>query len=183
MFESRNRRGDIVPSIGVAIGAMLWGLFWLPVRAIEQTGVSVMWTGPVIFATVTVALLPAAVSRWRRFRAAGPVLLSGGTLAASAFVLYIVSFNLTDVVRALLLFYLTPLWSTLLGFVVLGERITLNRILGVLLAFGGLVAVLGTGIQFPWPRGLGDWLALGGGVCWSFACVKLFQGGPALVFE
>ena len=30
MFESRNRRGDIVPSIGVAIGAMLWGLFWLP---------------------------------------------------------------------------------------------------------------------------------------------------------
>ena len=50
---------------------------------------------------------------------------------------------LTEVVRALLLFYLTPLWSTLLGIFFLGERLTVNRFLGLLLAFVGLAIVLG----------------------------------------
>ena len=35
--------------------------------------------------------------------------------------------NLTDVVRAILLFYMSPLWSTLLGVLVLKEQLTVNR--------------------------------------------------------
>ncbi len=178
-----NRRRDLIPSIGIAVGAMLWGLFWLPVRAIEQAGVSVMWTVPVIFASVTLLFLPVALWRWRNFVKGGPSLVSTCALASFAFVLYAISFNLTEVVRALLLFYLTPLWSTLLGVFFLWERLTVNRLLALVLAFVGLAIVLGAGVEFPWPRGLGDWFALAGGLCWSFACVRLFQGGTAFVFE
>ena len=177
------RRKDLIPSIGIAVGAMLWGLFWLPVRGIESAGVSVMWTVPVIFASVTLLFLPVALWRWRNFVRGGPSLVSTCALASFAFVLYAISFNLTEVVRALLLFYLTPLWSTLLGIFFLREQLTVNRLLGLILAFVGLAIVLGAGVEFPWPRGLGDWFALAGGLCWSFACVRLFQGGRAFVFE
>ena len=60
-----NRRRDLIPSIGIAVGAMLWGLFWLPVRGIESAGVSVMWTVPVIFASVTLLFLPVEVEAGR----------------------------------------------------------------------------------------------------------------------
>jgi len=177
------RRPDLLPSVGIAVGAMLWGLFWLPVRAIEQAGVSAMWTGPVIFASVTLIFLPFALWRWRNFAKGGASLVSACALAALAFVLYAISFNLIEVVRALLLFYLTPLWSTLLGIILLRERLSVNRVLGLVLAFGSLMIVLGAGVEFPWPREIGDWFALAGGLCWSFACVRLFQGGAALIFE
>ena len=39
------RRPDLMPSVGIAVGAMLWGLFWVPVRAIEQAGVGAIY-GP-----------------------------------------------------------------------------------------------------------------------------------------
>ena len=162
---------------------MLWGLFWLPVRGIEQAGVSVLWTGPAIFAAVTLLFLPVALPRWRRVWRAAPSLLGACFLAALAFVFYAISFNLTDVVRALLLFYLTPLWSTLLGLCFLKERLNAARVLALVFAFAGLAVVLGEGVEFPWPRQVGDWFALAGGLCWSFACLGLLKGGKTYIFE
>lgn len=183
MIELLRRRPDLLPSLAIAFSAALWGLFWLPVRAIEDAGVSAGWTGPVIFAAVTVVFLPAALWRWRRFAGQGFNLLTAGALAGAAFSLYATSFHMTDVVRALLLFYMTPVWSTLLGVVVLRERLSLNRLLALGLGFCGLMVVLGAGVEFPWPRRAGDWLALAAGLCWSLGSVRLFQGGGGLIFE
>jgi len=183
MIELLRRRPDLLPSLAIAFSAALWGLFWLPVRAIEEAGISAGWTGPVIFAAVTVVFLPVALWRWRAFARQGVGLLTAGALAGTAFALYATSFHLTDVVRALLLFYMTPVWSTLLGVLVLRERLTVNRLSALLLGLGGLVVVLGAGVEIPWPRRTGDWFALAAGLCWSFASVRLFQGGAGLIFE
>jgi drug/metabolite transporter (DMT)-like permease len=104
-------------------------------------------------------------------------------LAGSAFSLYIASLNLTDVVRAILLFYMSPLWSTLLGILVLKERLTVNRVIGLLLAFCGLYIVLVVENGLPIPRNSGDWFALISGFCWAVASVKLFQDGARMIFE
>jgi len=86
-------------------------------------------------------------------------------------------------VHALLLFYISPFWSTLLGLIFLGERLNINRIFALALGLSGLVVVLGDGVSFPWPRQAGDWFALASGLCWSFASVRLFQGGATFIFE
>ena len=174
---------QLLPSLGIIFSAVLWGLFWIPVRAIEQAGVSALWTGPVLFASVVVLLLPFALIRWRTFYRVGPDLILTGILTGTAFALYAISFNLTDVVHALLLFYISPVWSTLLGLIFLNERLNINRIAALILGLSGLIVVLGDGVSFPWPKQTGDWFALASGLCWSLASVRLFQGGSTFIFE
>ncbi len=176
-------RSDLLPSVTLLFGAVLWGLYWIPVRAIEQAGVSGIWTGPTIFGISALLFLPLMILRFRNFIAHWRHILLPGLLAGFAFALYIASFNLTDVVRAILLFYMTPLWSTLLGMLILGERLTANRVIALLLAFCGLYVVLVVDSGLPVPRNTGDWFALLSGLCWSVASVKLFQDGARMVLE
>jgi drug/metabolite transporter (DMT)-like permease len=176
-------RSDLLPSVGLACGAALWGLYWIPIRGIEQAGVAAFWTGPVIFAASTLLFIPLMVLRFRIYIANWRHILLPGLLAGFAFALYIASLNLTDVVRAILLFYMSPLWSTLLGMLMLHERLTGNRMAALVLAFCGLYIVLVVENGLPWPRNTGDWFALLSGLCWSIATVKLFQDGARLVLE
>jgi len=176
-------RSDLLPSFALAFGAALWGLYWIPVRGIQAAGVDAMWTGPVIFGSATLLFIPLVLFRLDSFARHWRHTLAPGLLAGFAFALYIASINLTDVVRAILLFYLSPLWSTLLGILFLNERLTANRVVGLLLAFCGLYIVLVVDNGLPLPRNLGDWFALLSGVCWSVASVKLFQGGARFMIE
>lgn len=176
-------RGDLIPSLGLAIGAAFWGLYWIPIRGIEAAGVHAFWTGPVIFGSSTLLFLPYLLARWRVFAGQWRSIVLPGLLAGSAFALYIVSLNQTDVVRAILLFYMSPLWSTLLGILILNERLTINRLLALVLAAAGLYVVLVVESGLPVPRNTGDWYALISGLCWAVASVKLFQDGARHVVE
>ena len=176
-------RQDILPSIVCAFGAALWGLYWIPVRGIESVGVGALWTGPVIFGASSLLFAPYILARTRVFIVSWREILLPGLLAGSAFALYIAAISFTDVVRAILLFYMSPLWSTLLGVLILKERLTINRVVGLVLAFAGLYIVLVVESGLPIPRNTGDWFALISGACWSVASVKLFQGGTRLVAE
>lgn len=173
----------MLPSVALAFGASLWGLFWIPIRGIEQAGVHAFWTGPVIFGASSLLFLPFMLLRYRNFVAHWRRILLPGLLSGFAFALYIASLNLTDVVRAILLFYMSPLWSTLLGILILKERLTINRVVALLLAFCGLYVVLVVDSGLPIPRNNGDWFALISGLCWSIASVKLFQDGAQMIME
>ena len=162
-------RSDLVPSIAIAIGAAFWGLYWIPIRGIEQAGAHAFWTGPIIFGAATLLFLPLMLIRIQNYFEHWRHILLPGLLAGFAFALYIASLNLTDVVRAILLFYMSPLWSTFLGIVVLKERLTGNRVVALMLAFSGLYVVLVVESGLPIPRNNGDWFALLSGLCWSVA--------------
>ena len=178
-----SNRSDLVPSLALAFGAALWGLYWIPIRGIEQAGVHAFWTGPVIFGFSSLLFIPLMLLRFRNFAMHWRHILLPGLLAGFAFALYIASLNLTDVVRAILLFYMSPLWSTLLGIVILKERLTSNRVIALMLAFCGLYIVLVVESGLPIPRNTGDWFALLSGLCWSIATVKLFQDGAQMILE
>jgi drug/metabolite transporter (DMT)-like permease len=177
------RRSDIIPSVAIAVGAAFWGLYWIPIRGIEQAGVHAFWAGPVIFGASALLFTPIVLLRFHNYIAHWRQIMIPGLLSGFAFALYIASLNLTDVVRAILLFYMSPLWSTLLGVLVLKERLTVNRVLALLLAFFGLYIVLVVESGLPVPRNTGDWFALISGLCWSIASVKLFQDGDHMILE
>ncbi len=51
------------------------------------------------------------------------------------------------------------------------------------LGFAGMRVVMGLGVQFPWPRNVGDWLRLVSGVAWAYGCLQLYRMGSVAIPE
>ena len=171
-----------MPRLACLFAGAIWGLFWMPLRAISEAGINGLWTSAIWFAVPAACLLPLAVKRWHHIRDGGIQLQITAILAGVALLLYTLAFVYTDVVRAMLLYYLTPMWSTLLARAMLGEVITGQRIFAMALALIGMLTIFGLGLNFPVPRNLGDWFGLGSGIVWSIAVVRLrkFQTHSAI---
>jgi drug/metabolite transporter (DMT)-like permease len=178
-----SRRPDLLPSLCVAVSGIFWGLFWLLLRAFEDYGFEGAWPGLVVYCVCFVLLLPFLPRRWKRIKANAATIFVTGLFTGTSFALYAASLMMTEVVRTLLLFYLTPIWSTLLGIFLLGERLTFGRLAALVLGFMGLLVVLGLGEGFPWPRNLGDSMGLAAGMFWSYGTVKLFQNKTVATYE
>ena len=163
------------PETAIAISGALWGLYWIPIRHLETQGVGVVWATLGLFAAALAIFVPILV-RHRPARAVfTPRMLATGLLTGGSFVLYTVSIVLTEVVTAILLFYLSPVWATALGRVLLGERLTGSRLLALALGLGGLWVVLGGESGVPLPRNVGDWCALTAGVTWALGTLRVHQ--------
>jgi len=178
-----SRRPELLPSLCVAVSGIFWGLFWLLLRAFEDYGFEGAWPGLVVYCVCFILLLPFLPRRWNRIKPKAATIFVTGLFTGTAFALYAASLIMTEVVRTLLLFYLTPIWSTLLGIFLLGERVTFGRLAALALGFMGLLVVLGLGEGFPWPRNLGDSLGLAAGMFWSYGTVKLFQDKTIAAYE
>ena len=153
----------------------VWGLFWIPLRALEDAGLHGLWITVVYFLVPTIGLLPVTLWRWRHVRAGGIQLQLTALISGGALLLYTTSIVYTDVVRAILLFYLTPVWATILARIYLGDKITMIRIIAMVLAIFGMLTIFGLGAQFPMPRNIGDWLGLAAGFVWAIAMVRIRQ--------
>lgn len=156
----------------LALGGVLWGLYWIPLRALDAAGVSGGWPTVLLLAGAGM-VLPLLLRQSTRPSAA---LLFAGAVAGCAFALYSTALLLTDIVRALLLFYITPIWGTLLGRLWLAEAITPARISAIVMSLLGLVVLLGTGDGKT--VGPGDALALLSGFVWAAGSLFLHRATP-----
>lgn len=167
----------------VIAAASAWGLFWLPLRAFEQHGLAAGWTTLAVFATPVLVLLPFAILRVLRGRPCGARNAAAGLLAGGAVALYAESVLLTDVARALILFYVTPVWSTILEFLILKRRMTKARLLALIFGLAGLVTILGGRTGFPLPQNIGDTLALVSGAVWACGSLWIRKTSDVDTFE
>lgn len=176
-------RSKMTASISLVLGGILWGLFWIPLRYLADIGLHGAWSGMMIYIGAALIMLAALATGRVGLPNFGRDLIVCGLLTGSAFSLYATALLLSDVVRVILLFYLAPVWGTLLGLAFLGERLTPSRI-GALLAAGlGMMIVLGLGDAMPFPRNIGDWLALASGLLYAIGSMRIYQLGNLGVFE
>ena len=177
-MNSANRVGRPrlgAPEAVIAISGALWGLYWIPVRHLEDRGVGVVWMTLALFLVALAMFVPVLVRHPPARAAFMPRMLVTGLLTGGSFVLYSVSIVLTEVVTAILLFYLSPVWATVLGRLLLGERLTVSRLAALVLGLGGLWVVLGGESGLPLPRNAGDWCALAAGITWAFGTLRVHQ--------
>lgn len=185
---SRNLHGSNlkVASVALVFGGMMWGLYWIPVRFFVDQGLSGAWPGIVMYSAALVGLAPFLWRDRRDLLLRWQDLMFSGVFTGAAFGLFTISLIYTDVVRAILLFYLTPVWGTIVGLVFLGERLTLIRLLGLACGLGGMVIVLGGEQIIPWPSNAGDWAALLSGMAWAVGTLGLYRASgisvPGQVF-
>jgi drug/metabolite transporter (DMT)-like permease len=118
-------------------GSTLWGLYWLPLRWLEQAGLEGLWALAVIYVGATVTLGVAARGRWRAALAARWRLGGIGLSAAVSGIAFGLGMIEGEVARVLILFYLSPVWAVLLGRVLLGERILAVTVPALVLALFG----------------------------------------------
>lgn len=166
--------GTFFPVIALLWAATFWGVVWYPLRLLETAGLSGLWTTWVIFSVAAVLGLWVVWSkRAELLEQPGLMLLialANGWLNA-AFVLAILDGN---VLRVLLLFYLSPLWSTLLAWWWLGEKPSRFGVATLVLAMvGALFMLWNPELGFPWPQDEADWLAISAGMGFSFSNVAM----------
>lgn len=165
------KTGTGLPMLAVALAASLWGLWWIPLRWLAAHGLPGDWASLALYGTCTAVLLPFAWARRRHLRAGGFGLLLCGTLMGMAMVLWNHAILVGEVVRVVLLFYLAPVWATLLSIFVLKVRVGPLRALTVALGLSGAAIILGFEGGLPVPRSEGDWLGLISGVLFAFAAM------------
>lgn len=166
-MTGRFNRGDGA----ILLSTLLWGTLWIPLRQLAHTSLPGSTASLIAYGMALAVLLPLA---WRS-RATmqghwGDSIKFGLTMAVSVG-LYAESMVRGEIARVLLLFYLTPLWSVLLGRLMLGVPVTMVRAFVVLLGFSGLVVVLGGQAGLPVPRTGAEWMALAAGMIWALCMV------------
>ena len=152
--------------------ASLWGLVWYPYRLLNEAGVGgiassfLSYTVPLIlFGWLHLRELRRSRSQWMWLAVLG--LAAGWTNLA-----YVLGVLQGEVVRVLLLFYLSPLWTVVFSRILLGEK--LNRAGGMIMALslgGAMVMLWRPEGGLPLPTNRGEWLGLSAGVMFALSNV------------
>lgn len=171
------------PELAVVIASAAWGLFWIPLRAFERRGLEPAWATLTQFLAPLVILLPVAFMRWQRRQPTGMQQYRTGLLIGAAVALYLESLLLTDVARALILFYAMPAWGTILEVGLMGRPLTRWRGIALLLSLGGMLTILGAGDSLSLSMNLGDLMALLSGILFAFGAMRVREAPETSVFE
>ena len=133
MTGKRPPENHWLPVVTLLYSAAFWGVVWYPLRLLEVNGLAGAWSALVSYSA---ALLACAWVFVREFRAvaANPLHLMLMALAAGwCNVSFIMAVLDGTVVRVLLLFYLSPFWAVVLGWLMIPAGV----------AFLGLAAFFG----------------------------------------
>ena len=169
-------------SLIVVCFGILWGFYWLPLRQIDALGLTGPWGTVAIMAVAVAVLAPWGWRGRRALRAAHPVAIASLVLGGCSLMFYSLGLLYGRVAIIVILFYLTPIWSTLIGRYLMGWPITRARVAALLAGITGLVVMLGGDGELPVPRGLGEWLGLASGFLWAVASIGIkvkATAGPA----
>ncbi|WMP16421.1 DMT family transporter [Thiothrix lacustris] len=152
--------------------ATLWGLFWYPFRLLDSMGVDGLT------ATCLAYLLPTLVVGWWyakdlwQARAHWLWLIILGITSGWSNVGYVLGALDGEIMRVLLLFYLSPLWTVLFAWFLLRERLNKLGWLVVALSLGGaLIMLWQPDGRLPLPANQAEWLGLSAGVTFALSIV------------
>ncbi|OHX12355.1 DMT family transporter [Chromobacterium sphagni] len=163
-----------VATSGILTTALVWGLMWYPFRSLNNQGVSVAMASLASY-LVTIALgLTVFFKLYRRQFRFEPVLVLLTLVFGWCNFSYTLAVAEGQVMRVLLLFYLSPLWTVLLSRLMLNERLTRSGWLVVGLSLlGCFIFIYHPGLfagELPLSHRY-EWLALSGGMAFAFGNV------------
>lgn len=157
--------------VSLVYAATLWGLVWYPYRLLNEAGVGGIASGFFSYAIPLLLLgwLHGRALRQAAFGTNGKWLwLSAMGLAAGwTNLAYVLAVLEGEVVRVLLLFYLSPLWTVLFSRFLLHEKLNRAGWAVMVLAAGGALAMLWQPGEWPLPANRAEWLALSAGVAFA----------------
>ena len=171
------------PNMAILITSVLFGTLWIPMREMNEAGLGGPAATTVSFLLGFLVVLPLGLARARRILAGGWAMWIGGFLLAVSIALFAEGVVRGEVARVMLLFYLTPVWSTLLGRLMLGVPITRRRLATIVLGLTGMAVILAVDVGLPVPRSTADWMGLGAGLVWAVGAVYVNRSASRPLFD
>ncbi|TCV90144.1 DMT family transporter [Sulfurirhabdus autotrophica] len=157
---------------GLLSGAVTWGLVWYPLRLLEKEGVSGELTTFLMFG---IALLLGIFFFHKTLRQLPPsktILILIAITAGWTNLAYAIAVIHGEVMRVLLLFYLSPLWTVLLSRMILGERLNRHGYTVLALSFSGAMVMLWSSVNgLPLPQNSAEWFGLSAGMMFALSNV------------
>ena len=135
-------KSDKILSLIIVVSSCAWGLYWLPLRSIEQSGIVGSWSIVLVNACPLLILVPLIFFNLDKLKKYPKPIFFAGIMIGAAFTFYANGLVQTSVIRATLLFYLSPIWSTIIGIIWLNERLTIARVISIIVALIGLILLL-----------------------------------------
>lgn len=154
--------------LSLLYSASLWGLIWYPLQLLDQVGMSPVWTSFVMYLAASSVSLPWLFTSTFHIKSHLKDLFILVVSASYTNLAFLVALNEGDIMRVMLLFYLSPLWSVIISRLWLGERLSPKAWGLFLIAMvGSLIMLWNPQFGMPWPHGLGDWLAISAGFAFA----------------
>jgi drug/metabolite transporter (DMT)-like permease len=172
-----------LPVVTLLYAAAFWGVVWYPTRYLEENGIGAFWLTAIGYSAAMILALP-FIRGYSRIGTHWPhylVMMFAAGWANQAFLLAMIE---GTVVRVMLLFYLSPVWTLILCRFLLDEKITRRNYLLMAVAMAGAVLMLwDPELNNPWPRSTADWLGLTSGMAFALSNVMIrkIQEQPVLL--
>ncbi|MCF1182173.1 DMT family transporter [Marichromatium gracile] len=159
--------------LALILGATLCGLYWLPLRLVAGAGVDGPWAVALFYGGAALVGLWFARDQLAVARRAPWRLLGIGASAAGSVLAVSIGVLGGAVAPVLILFYLAPLWTLLLGWALLGERPTRRTLAALVVALLGVWTLLGGAALAGDDAGRGAALGLVAGVGFALTTVQV----------
>ena len=156
----------------IFLASSFWGVLWVPMRHIEAMGLSGLWVVVLFHFLPALAMLPLIVKTAPSSRRDWGRAAVAGALMGAGFALYALGLVVASVTKTVILFYMTPIWSTVIAYFVLRERAGWGRWLAIAAALVGCALVTGVNrdeLRFD-PA---DLLGLLSGLFWALGSVMI----------
>jgi len=174
--QKDNNSKNLFAVFGLLFGALCWGLIWYPYRLMAEAGVSGLASS---FYTYSIATIIAGVyfsNHWRGLFAQPKSIIWLSLIAGWTNLSYVLAVIDGEVMRVMLLFYLSPLWTLLLARFWLKEPITQIGFISIVIALLGAYIMLAGPFSsmanhLPIPQNMAEWLAFSSGMGFSLTNV------------
>jgi drug/metabolite transporter (DMT)-like permease len=159
------------PTLAIMMGASVWGMVWYPLRMLHALGVtgtaaSALTSGAGCLFVLFVRRSALRTVRWHWLL---PALALFAGITNLGFVWGAIH---GQVMRVLLLFYLTPAWTAVFAHFILRDRLTRADAVLSLLSLAGAVTMLWSPeLGLPLPADLAEWAGLMGGMGFAMSNV------------
>ena len=149
---------------GLLFGAFCWGVIWYPYRIMQEAGVSGVVSS---LYTYLIALTIAALvfhKHWRGVFKQPKSIVWLALVAGWTNLSYVLAIIDGEVMRVMLLFYLSPLWTLILAHFWLKERTDWQGVVIIVLSLIGAFTMFWQIDALPLPNNNAEWLALSSGM-------------------
>lgn len=173
IIVSNDNNKNLFAVFGLLFGALCWGVVWYPYRLMNEAGVSGVASS---FYTYAIAIVLGCIlfaKHWRGVFTQPKSIVWLGLIAGYTNLAYVLAVIDGEVMRVILLFYLSPIWTLLLAHFWLKEKTHITGYMAI------VVSIIGAFIMLydpklgglPLPRNTAEWLALSSGIGFSLTNV------------